>query len=155
MAGKQAKTLSDVHVSALRDYCLKSRNPLRNQVVVLLSAKAGLRAGEIAKLTWEMLLTPTGQVGAAIELQNSIAKKGGGRLIPINPTLRKALEKLLKESSGTGPVILSSAVMDDGRASSIGLRSLTSSAQTAVHLTPVAGLCYPRADGPQGRRLPA
>ncbi|MBX3513344.1 MAG: site-specific integrase [Xanthobacteraceae bacterium] len=107
MAGKQAKTLSDVHVSALRDYCLKSRNPLRNQVVVLLSAKAGLRAGEIAKLTWEMLLTPTGQVGAAIELQNSIAKKGGGRLIPINPTLRKALEKLLKESSGTGPVILS------------------------------------------------
>ena len=107
MAGKQAKTLSDSHISALRDYCLKSRNPLRNQVIVLLSAKAGLRAGEIAKLTWEMLLTPTGQIGAVIELRNSIAKKGAGRLIPINSALRKALERLLRTSSSSGPVVLS------------------------------------------------
>lgn len=107
MAGKQAKTLSDVHVSALREYCLKSRKPARNQVIVLLSAKAGLRAGEIAKLTWEMLLTPTGQIGAVIELRNAIAKKGGGRLIPINPSLRLALKCLLQSSSGSGPVILS------------------------------------------------
>jgi hypothetical protein len=30
-----------------------TRHCLRNAVMVLLSAKAGLRAGEIAKLTWD------------------------------------------------------------------------------------------------------
>ena len=32
--------------------------PLRNRLIVLLSVKAGLRAGEIANPTWEMVLTP-------------------------------------------------------------------------------------------------
>ena len=39
-----------------------TRNPLRNRVIVLLSAKAGLRAGEIANLTWDMVVGPTGQI---------------------------------------------------------------------------------------------
>jgi len=107
MAGKQAKILSNAHISALRTYCLKTRYPLRNQVIVLLSVKAGLRAGEIAKLTWEMLLTPSGEVAATIELQNKIAKKGGGRLVPVHPELQKILKKLQRESDGSGPVILS------------------------------------------------
>lgn len=107
MAGKQAKVLSDAHISALRQYCLRTRYPLRNLTMVLLSAKGGLRAGEIAKLTWEMVLTPSGDIGTMIEIQNKIAKKGSGRSVPIHPDLHKALKRLLRESDGAGPVIRS------------------------------------------------
>ncbi|MGA2944222.1 MAG: hypothetical protein ABSE50_19515 [Xanthobacteraceae bacterium] len=36
---------------------------MRNKTIILLSAKAGLRAGEIAKLTWDMVTDPTGTIG--------------------------------------------------------------------------------------------
>lgn len=107
MAGKQAKILSDAHISALRQYCLKTRYPLRNLAMVLLSAKAGLRAGEIAKLTWQMVLTPSGAIGTTIELHDRIAKKGSGRSVPIHQDLRKVLEKLRKFSADNGPIIRS------------------------------------------------
>ena len=57
MPGKQAKILSDQDVAQLLTYCRAHRYADRNRVVVLLSVKAGLRAGEIAKATWDMVLT--------------------------------------------------------------------------------------------------
>jgi integrase len=60
-------------------------HPLRNRLIVLLSVKAGLRAGEIANLTWEMVLTPTADIGTAIELHDWAAKKSGGAADP-NPS---------------------------------------------------------------------
>ena len=60
-------------------------------MIVLLSAKAGLRAGEIANLTWDMVVDATGQIGGVIELCDNAAKKGSGRTIPIHPDLRAAL----------------------------------------------------------------
>ena len=65
-----------------------TRNPLRNRVIVLLSAKAGLRAGEIANLTWDMVLGPTGEISGLLELRDYAAKKGSGRIIPMHPDLR-------------------------------------------------------------------
>ena len=62
MAGKQAKILSDTDVQDLLVYASATRNPIRNRVIVLLSAKAGLRAGEIASLTWDMVLKPNGAI---------------------------------------------------------------------------------------------
>ena len=62
MPGRQAKTLSSADVNDLLVFASCTRNPLRNRVIVLLSAKAGLRAGEIANLTWDMVLGPTGQI---------------------------------------------------------------------------------------------
>jgi hypothetical protein len=56
MPGKQAKILSTNHIDDLLFFADNSRSPLRNRLVVLLSTKAGLRAGEIAKLTWDMIL---------------------------------------------------------------------------------------------------
>ena len=41
-----------------------TRHPRRNRVIVLLAAKAGLRAVEIANLTWDMVLDPLGDVGS-------------------------------------------------------------------------------------------
>jgi integrase len=94
MIGKRAKILSSDHVEDLLAFARQTRHPIRNQVLVLLSVKAGLRAGEIANLTWPMLAEPTGQVGRALELQDCVAKKGSGRVIPIHPDLHAALVKL-------------------------------------------------------------
>jgi integrase len=107
MVGKQAKTLSDDDISDLITYASRTRNPIRNVVIVLLSAKAGLRAGEIANLTWPMVLDPRGEIGHVIELRNKAAKNRRGRLIPIHPDLRQALAAWLGVSVGAGHVIAS------------------------------------------------
>ena len=91
MAGKQAKILSAQELNQLLQFANTTRNPLRNRVIVLLSAKAGLRAGEIAALTWDMVADAQGRVGRVIELRDCAAKKGSGRLVPIHAELRDAL----------------------------------------------------------------
>ena len=100
MAGKQAKILSLSDVNDLLVFASCTRHPLRNRVIVLLAAKAGLRAGEIAKLTWDMVLDPTGDIGSAIELRDAAAKNGSGRLIPVHPDLRPALAAYRSLSPG-------------------------------------------------------
>jgi integrase len=107
MAGKQAKILSDQQTTSLLVFASATRNPRRNHLILLLSLKAGLRAGEIAKLTWDMVVGPTGEIGHVIELRDSAAKKKSGRLIPIHPSLRAALAAWRKLTTGTGPVIRS------------------------------------------------
>jgi integrase len=107
MSGRQAKVLSDQQIEDLLAYTSTTRNPERNRVIVLLSIKAGLRAGEIAKLTWDMVLDPTGEVGTLIELRNHAAKKMGGRLIPLNADLRVALSTWRTLSEGVGAVLRS------------------------------------------------
>src|SRR5262249_9229675 len=91
MAGKQAKTLSTDDIKDLLVYASCTRHPLRNSVIVLLSAKAGLRAGEIANLSWDMVLDANGQISSVIELADSAAKKCSGRSIPVHPELMAAL----------------------------------------------------------------
>jgi integrase len=59
MPGKQAKILHDQQINDLLVFASTTRNPLRNKLIVLLSVKAGLRAGEIAGLTWDMVLDPS------------------------------------------------------------------------------------------------
>jgi integrase len=107
MAGRQAKILHDRQIDDLLIFASATRNPLRNKLIVLLSVKAGLRAGEIAGLTWDMVLDPTGEVGQAIELHDCIAKKNSGRRIPVNPALRTALTAWCLLTGGTAPVIRS------------------------------------------------
>lgn len=75
--------------------------------MLLLSAKAGLRAAEIAGLTWAMLTTADGEIGEHIALANSIAKKGSGRAIPLHPRLKSALCQLAKVTGKEGHVIKS------------------------------------------------
>jgi integrase len=107
MAGKQAKTLATDHIDDILFFAERSRHPLRNRLIVLLSVKAGLRAAEIAKLTWDMVLGPSGEVGVTIELQDKIAKKRGGRSIPLHAELREALIEARKCCDGQGPIIRS------------------------------------------------
>ena len=63
--------------------------------MVLLSVKAGMRAKEIACLTWSMVTDAQGEIGDAIHLTNGASKgKRGGRTIPLNSALREALRAL-------------------------------------------------------------
>jgi integrase len=107
MLGKQAKILSDENVCDLLAFTTRTRCPIRNRVIVLLSVKAGLRAGEIANLTWDMVTNPTGNIGTVIALANHIAKKKSGRLIPMHCDLREALVALQQATDGKEHVIRS------------------------------------------------
>src|SRR6266852_2951249 len=91
MPGRRAKILSSFDVGDLLIFASCTRQPLRNALIVLLSAKAGLRAGEIANLTWDMVVDATGQISGLLELHDTAAKKGSGRSIPIHPDLAAAL----------------------------------------------------------------
>ena len=82
MPGRQAKILSKDNADDLLVFASTTQHPQRNRLIVLLSVKAGLRAAEIANLTWEMVLTPTADIGPAIELHDQAAKKSGGPADP-------------------------------------------------------------------------
>jgi integrase len=107
MLGKQAKILSPTNVADLLTFASCTRNPVRNRVIVLLSAKAGMRASEIANLTWDMVVDASGQIGNVIELRDHAAKKGSGRSIPIHSDLADALSAWRKVSVGSGHVVRS------------------------------------------------
>lgn len=105
--GKQAKVLNQKQVDAVLHHIGKRRNGLRNQVIFLLSVRAGLRAKEIAALRWSMVLDASGAVGDAIHLTNQASKGNSGRVIPFNRQLRAVLMSLHQSHarSGTGHVI--------------------------------------------------
>jgi integrase len=69
--GKQAKTLSKGQVDAVLGYLTKTRHPIRNRVIFLLSIRAGLRAKEAANLKWSMVSDPEGNLDTAIRLENA------------------------------------------------------------------------------------
>ena len=96
--GKQAKILTDKQVRAVLAELDARRYPLRDRVTFLLSIKAGLRAKEIALVTWAMVTDAEGEIADVIALENRASKgKGGGRHIPIHPDLKAALIKLHQE----------------------------------------------------------
>ena len=88
---KQAKTLTKPQIEAVLGYLAKTRYPIRDRVIFLLSVKAGLRAKEIASLTWAMVTDAEGSLTDAISLTDIASKGRGGRVIPINKDLRGAL----------------------------------------------------------------
>ncbi len=62
--------------------------------MVLLSVKAGPLAGEIAKLTWPMVIDSQGRLSGYIELHDNAAKKVAARTIPLHRQLISALQIL-------------------------------------------------------------
>jgi integrase/recombinase XerD len=92
--GRQAKILSPRQETAILRYLDTTRYPERDRAIFLLSLKAGMRAREIAALTWSMVTDADGQVGDTIALENRASKGTSGRLIPMHPLLREALVTL-------------------------------------------------------------
>jgi integrase len=107
MGGRQAKILSENTYKDLLVFAATTRQPARNRLIVLLSLKAGLRAGEIANLTWDMVLDPTGSIARSIDLQDSAAKKRSGRIIPVHRALFDGLAAYQQITKPVGPVIRS------------------------------------------------
>ena len=97
--GKQAKILSPAQERRVLKYLGGTRYPDRDRALFLLSLKAGLRAVELAGLTWGMVTDPDGNVSSVIELEDRASKGRGGRTIPMNKDLREALAAL-KASHG-------------------------------------------------------
>jgi integrase len=95
MQGKQAKIVSPIQERALLGYLATTRYPARDRVMFLLSMKAGLRAKEMASLTWAMVTDAQGQVAEVLHVPNRASKgKTGGRTIPLHPDLQAALVTL-------------------------------------------------------------
>src|SRR4051812_38775722 len=108
MKGRPAKVLGPGDVRRILYATRRHRYAERDYLIVLLSVKAGLRAGEIAALTWSMVTDPAGDVSWFIDLPAGAAKKGSGRRIPLHSSLRRALEDLRRCTLRPhGPVILS------------------------------------------------
>lgn len=91
MLTKQAKILNDRQIRAMLSFLDTTRDPLRNRLIFLLSAKAGLRAKEIAHLRWSMVTDPEGWIADVIRLPDTASKGNSGGTIPIAKQLREAL----------------------------------------------------------------
>ena len=109
MTRPPATVLAPAELRRVLAHVHSSRQPARNRAMVLLSFRAGLRAAEIAGLTWHLVLTGRGKVGTVVVVASCIAKMGHGRRIPLHPDLRAALRELHRQQGQprAGPVILS------------------------------------------------
>jgi integrase len=113
MRGQPAKILAGGDLRRLLGAARRRRYPDRNRVIVLLSVKAGLRACEIARLTWPMVSDASGKIGTVMELPARAAKKGSGRRIPIHPNLRGALIKLQRSRTENGAAYSEAVVLSE------------------------------------------
>jgi integrase len=107
MPGKQAKAITSPMLRRMLRHASQSPFPIRDRAIVLLSVKAGMRACEIANLEWPMVLDARGKLADTIAIRDAIAKKRSGRRVPMHPDLRRALQRLLRESDASGAVIRS------------------------------------------------
>lgn len=89
--GKQAKTLSRHQQTAMLSFLETTRHPVRNKLIFFLSVRAGLRAKEIASITWGMVTDAEGQIADCINLQNAASKGQSGGVIWLNRELKDAL----------------------------------------------------------------
>lgn len=107
MPGRQAKIVSPRALRRMLSLVGKRTTGKRDRVIVLLSIKAGLRACEIARLDWSMVLDAHGKIAPAMNVQDSISKKRSGRRVPVHPDLRRALIALRGNGLPTGAVVVS------------------------------------------------
>jgi integrase len=96
---KQAKVLTKGQADAVYAYLASTRHPDRNRVIFLLSVKAGLRAKEIASVSWAMVTDAEGKLGETIRSTDIASKGRSGRVIPMNKELRGALGRLKTEAA--------------------------------------------------------
>jgi integrase/recombinase XerD len=104
--GKQAKTLTKGQIEAVLGYLASTRHPKRNRLIFLLSVKCGLRAKEIAGLTWRMTNDSTGNINTSIWLFDSASKGRSGRVITLTEEVRNALVEYRDSVPHAGPHVI-------------------------------------------------
>lgn len=90
---KRAKILNPKLISTALTYLSNTRHPVRNKLIFLLSVKGGMRAKEIACVTYSMVTGADGNLLNHINLENTAAKGNSGRVIPIANELRDLLQE--------------------------------------------------------------
>ena len=104
--GKQAKVLTDKQVKVVLAYLAGTRNAARNRVMFLLSLHAGLRAKEIAEVSWAMVTNGDGEIGDEISLTNAAAKgNAGGGVVALSAVLKEALVELAVWQGTSGNIV--------------------------------------------------
>lgn len=131
MLGKQAKALTIPQTKAVLLHLAGTRHPTRNKLIFLLSIKAGLRAKEIAELSWRMVTDAQGNITREIRLENSATKGKSGGVIPMNMELHEAFRAWRTKSwvrddngkvirterrQGTSPMVIANLFKDWYRA---------------------------------------
>jgi integrase len=89
--GKQAKILTDAQQQAVLAYLRGRRNGERDTIMFLLSVDAGLRAKEIASVTWEMITDAEGNLTDEIRLENKATKGESGGVVYMSKRLDEEL----------------------------------------------------------------
>lgn len=117
---KYARMLTPEEIEQLLEHVSHKRHSIRDKAMVLLSFKAGLRAMEIAGLTWNDVAYDDGEIREELDIRPEITKKSWGwgshkrskpisstRLIPIGMRLRDALTDLYRLKHKSDRVIYS------------------------------------------------
>jgi integrase/recombinase XerD len=110
--------LSKRQITLVTALIQQTRYPVRNQAIFLLSVKAGLRAKEIAGLTWDMVTDAEGNLGHVLHLRNEASKGASGRVIPLNRERRTALQ-FLREQDCSSPYVITTERSERTSASAI------------------------------------
>jgi integrase len=100
---KQAKVLSEVQIKTTLSHISTTRLANRNTALMLLSVDAGLRAKEIASVTWEMVTDAEGNLTDTIRLLNKASKGNSGGVVYMSKRLLDALlalKRTIKEPKG-------------------------------------------------------
>ena len=108
---KRAKTLDKQMLTKVLDHVKSGAHPERDKVMLLLSHLGGLRAAEIAGLTWGDVLDASSNLSKTVlSIPAAIAKKGKGRDIPMHPDVYAALQAyqtILGDVSAPDPLMTS------------------------------------------------
>jgi integrase/recombinase XerD len=89
---KQAKTLTAIELRKVLDFISTRKNALRNRTMVLITFYCGLRAKEVANLTYADVLTSENTIKSEIRLDAEQTKGSYGRVLFVNQKLKRELQ---------------------------------------------------------------
>lgn len=109
MATKRAKTLDNDQFQKLVSFAKERATlPERDELILALSFKAGLRVGEIQKIDLSAMLDAEGNIAENISVFSHVGKKKRERSIPMHPMIRDALVAFRKAYPSATFVAISS-----------------------------------------------
>ncbi len=109
---KRAKTLSEADIELALGSVEHSIIRESDRLKILLSCYAGLRAGEISRITVDAMLDANGNIADEITIYAYVAKLGHGRVIPMHPLIREAVAEFRQRFPGHSRVAVAQRVKE-------------------------------------------
>ena len=106
----QAKVLSEQEFKRALAVVAKRRHHARDRLALLLTHWAGMRVCEVAALTIDKVIGPSGEVLEEFRLDTDQTKGNRGRVVLVNQRLRREIAAYLKTNPpllGADPLLLS------------------------------------------------